>query len=210
MAGANLTTHAMLIPLLDTTDTMPYTASNPEKASQVFKPGVPLQVNAGFTQQWDGTTLAAGICGVSLQPGQNLPSNGYGAPIPFGQITGSQAVQTYGSVQYQPNAVNIAIGAPMSDGRSLYTSPDSSVVFEGQTDNSAGTVAADFTPTQAMVGSQFGLTFDANGYCYVDLGKTTAGTNTCVIMTGLSPVDGSIVNARVRFQFLVGAKQFPA
>lgn len=209
MAGPNIEVHEEIIPLMNQTDTMPYTVANPEKASQTFKQGVPVQLNAGFTQQWDGTTLAAGILGICLQPGQNLPSNGYGAPAPFGQIQGPQAIQTYGSVQYQPNAVNIAVGTPMSDGRTLLTQASPNVVFEGQTDNSAGTVASDYTPTQAMVGSQFGLTFDSNGYCYVDLGKDTPGTNTCVLLVGLSPVDGSIVNARVRFQFLAAAQQFP-
>lgn len=207
---ANLSLHSQIIPLMDQQDTMPYTASNPEKATQTFKQGTPVQLNAGFTQAWDGTTIAAGIVGISLQIGQNLPSNGYGAPIPFGQIQGPQTLQTYGGVQYQPNAVNIAIGAPMSDGRTLYTQTSPDVVFEGQCDASSGTVAANWTPTQAMVGTQAGLTIDANGYWYVDLSKVTPGTNTVAIIVGLSPVDGSIPNGRVRFQFLASARQIAA
>jgi hypothetical protein len=210
MAGPNLTVHSQIIPLMDQSDTMPYTAANPEKATQNFKQGTPVQLNGGFTQAWDGTTLAAGLLGIALQMGQNLPSNGYGAPIPFGQIQGSQAIQTYGNVPYQPNAVNIALGAPMSDGRTLYTQCSPDVIFEGQCDASSGTVASNWTPTQAMVGTQAGLTIDANGFWYVDLSKTTPGTNTVLVIVGLSPVDGSIANGRVRFQFLAAAQQFPA
>ncbi len=210
MAGPNLLFHSQIIPLMDTQDAMPYTAANPEKATQTFQQGTPVQLNAGFTQAWDGATLVNGLLGVALQPGQNLPSNGFGAPTPFGQIQGSQAIQTFGSVPYQPRAVNIALGTPMSDGRTFYTQCSPDVVFEGQCDNSAGTVPANWTPTQAMVGTQAGLTVDANGFWYVDLGKTTPGTNTVLVIVGLSPVDGSIPNGRVRFQFLSAAQQFPA
>jgi hypothetical protein len=74
-------------------------------------------------------------------------------------------------------------------------------------DNSVGSVAADYTPTQASIGTQYGLTFDTNGYIYVDLGKTTPGTNTVVQCVGINPDDGLIVNARLQFVFIKSAQQ---
>jgi hypothetical protein len=205
--AANLTRHIPMIPLLDYTDSSPFTQSQPEKASQTFLIGVPVQLNAGFVQKWDGSTFNGGLLGISLIAGSNLASNGAGAPAPFGQIGPPGAIQTYGSVINEPNAVNIAVGTPITDGRTLYTQANAAQVFEGQVDNSAGAVPADYTPTQAQVGSLFGITFDSTGSAYVDLGKLTPGTNTCVQLVGLSPVDGSIVNARVRFVFTAQAKQ---
>jgi hypothetical protein len=196
--AANLLIHTPIIPLLTTSGNTEQTQGIPEKATQTFFRGVFVQLNAGFVQQWDGSTYANGILGVSLQPGQNLATNGAGAPGPFGQIGPPGAIQTYGNVINEPNAVNIAIGTPIADGRSLVAIANSDTIWEIQTDNSAGTVPSDYTPTQAMVGSQFGVTIDTYGTMYLDLGKVTVGTNTAMQIVSLSPVDGSIVNARVR------------
>jgi hypothetical protein len=77
-------------------------------------------------------------------------------------------------------------------------------IFTAQTDNNTGAAT---TPTVANIGTQYGMTIDANGHWYVDFGKTTVGTNTVVIMTGLHPIDGSIANARILFQFTKSAMQ---
>jgi hypothetical protein len=207
--AANLTTHYPIGALQTVSGNTPFTLSIPEKAAQTFLAGVPVQLNAGFVQKWDGTTFNAGILGVSNIFGSNLASNGLGAPGPFQQIGTPGAIQTWGSVPNEPSAVNIAIGTPITDGRTLVYSAQYDTIFEGQVDNSAGSVPADYTPTEANVGAIVGLTFDANGYAYVDLGKVTAGTNTCVQIIGLSPVDGSIVNARVRFVFTAASLQLP-
>lgn len=196
--AANLTVHYPIQPIQTTSGNTEETKDIPEKATQTFKLGVFVQLNAGYVQQWDGTTYTNGILGVSLIPASNLATNGAGAPAPFGQITGPGAIQTYGSVQNQPNAVNIAVGTPITDGRTLVALANSDTIFEIQCDNSSGAVPSDYTPTQAMVGSQFGATIDAGGTMYLDLGKTTTGTNTCLEIIELSPVDGSIPNARVR------------
>jgi hypothetical protein len=205
--ASNLAYHQPITSVETTSGLTPFTASEPEYAGQTFKYGVPVQLNAGYVQQWDGATLAAAIAGFSLTTGLNLPTNGKGAPAPFGQIGPPGAIQTYGNVPNQPQASNIAVGTPISDGRTLFEVAVGLTIFEATFDNSAYTNAASITPTQAMIGTQFGLTIDANGQFYVDNDKVTPGTNTVVQLVGINPIDGSIPNARVRFQVLQAARQ---
>lgn len=211
--AANLSYHQPIGTVETTSQLTPFTQGLLEKSGQTFKYGVPVQLNSGFVQQWDGSTIAAAIVGFSLTTGLNLASNGKGAPGSFEQIGPPGSIQTYGNVPNQPSAVNIAVGAPISDGRTLLESAIGANIFEATYDNSTGSVAADYTPTQAMIGTQFGLTIDSNGQFYVDGGKVTAGTNTVVQMVGINPIDQTatggvyIVNARVRFQVLSTARQ---
>lgn len=215
MAGANLAFHQPINSVETTPGLTPFTESVAEKAGQTFKLGVPVQVNAGYVQEWDGATLANAIAGFSMIPASNLASNGKGSPGQFSQIGPPGSISVYGSVPNQPSAVNVPVGAPMTDGRTLFEASIGNTIFEGTYDNSAGLVAADYTPLQTQIGSQAGLTKDANGTWYVDGGKVTAGTNTCVVIVGINPVDlvasGTpntyIVNARVRFQVLQAARQ---
>ena len=208
---ANTNVHTPLLPLLDSTDTTPIMQALPEDATQSFLIGVPVQVNTGgnvgYMAKWNGTTFTAGIAGVSATFGLNLATPGKGAPAPFGQIGPIGAIQNWGNVLNEASAVNIAIGTPIADGRTLFHVANETTIFEGMIDNNAGTVPANYTPTQANVGQFYGITFDAGGTCYVDLGKSTVGTNTCVQIISLSPVDGSIVNARVRFKFAKNSLQ---
>jgi hypothetical protein len=190
-----------MIPLITTSGNTEETQGIPEKATQTFKLGVVVQLNAGYVQQWDGTTYTQGALGISLIPASNLATNGAGAPTNFGQITGTGAIQTYGSVINEPNAVNIALGTPITDGRTLVALANSDTIFEGQGDNSSGSVAADYTFVQSDVGKQFGITIDAGGTMYIDRGKTTVGTNTLVQVVRLNPIDGAIVNNRAQFVF---------
>lgn len=210
--AANLTYHEPIGSVETTTGLTPLTNSQPEQAAQTFKMGVPVQLNAGYVRQWDGTTMTASIAGFSLIPASNLATNGAGAPGNFGQIGPPGTIQTYGNVPNQPSAVNIAVGAPITDGRTLFEVAVGNTIFEGTYDNSTGSNAASYTPTQAMIGTQFGLTVDASGQFYVDGGKVTAGTNTVVQMVGINPIDttatgAAIVNARVRFQVISAARQ---
>lgn len=210
MAGPNITYHTPILSIQNRANTAPLTNGLAEKASQTFKNGTPVQMDvSGFVKAWDGTTVAAGILGVSESFGLNLASNGKGAPsVPFGPIGATGAIQTYGYVLNEPSAVNIALGTPISDGRTLFVYANNDNIFEAIFDNAAGTVAADYTPTQAMVNTaagQLGLTIDANGFWYVDANKT--GANAVVQIVGINPLDGLIVNARVRFQFLTAAQQ---
>jgi len=205
MAAANLTTHLPILQVLEKAGTTPFTSAQPEAASQTFLSGTPVQFNGSSNvQAWDGTTTTAGILGVAESFGLNLGTAGAGAPTPpFGGITGNIATQTYGSVPNQPNAVNIAIGTPVSDGRTLYIEPNQDNIFQALFDNSTGTVAADWTPVQTDIGKQYGMTKDANGLWYVDKGKT--GGSAILQIIGL-PL-GSYLNAPVTFVFLTTAIQ---
>ena len=212
MAGPNLTYHAPILPIMNRANTAPLTLANLEAATQSFKIGTPVQINnAGYMKAWDGSTHTAGIAGISESSGQNLTSAvaPYGGPaMPFGPVTGPGATQTYGYVINEPSAVNIALGTPISDGRTLYVAANTDNIFEAIFDNSNGTTSANYTPTQAMIGyatGQLGLNVDANGLWYVDAYLTSG--NAVVQIIGINPLDGFIVNARVRFQFLVAAQQ---
>jgi hypothetical protein len=210
MAGPNISYHAPILPIMNRANTAPLTNGLAELASQTFKNGTPVQMaSSGFVQAWDGTTVSHGILGVSESFGLNLASNGLGAPgVPFGPIGAPGAIQTYGYVINEPLAVNIALGTPMSDGRTLFVYANNDNIFEAIYDNSAGTVAADYTPTQAMINTsagQLGLTADSNHFWYVDADKT--GGDAVLQIVGINPLDGFIVNARVRFQFLAAAQQ---
>ena len=213
---ANLTNHTPMGSVQDISGNTPFTGSLPELAGQTFFLGVPVQLAvSGFVQKWDGTTVAGGILGISLIPASNLPSNGKGAPGLLSQVGAPGATGTYGNVTNMPGAINIALGQPMTDGRTLFEQANADTIFEGQFDNSAGTVPADYTPTLAMIGKNFGITFDASGTAYVDGGKTVDGTSTVVKIVGLNPNNmvqaGTpnvyLANTLVRFQFLQSARQ---
>lgn len=202
---ANLTTHLPILQVLEKAGTTPYTSSIAEAAGQTFWSGTPVQLNgSGFVQAWDGTTVTAGILGISESFGTNLGSAGFGAPVaPFGGITGNIAIQVWGAVVNQPLGVNIALGTPVSDGRTLYVEPNQDNIFQALFDNSTGTVAANWTTTQATVGATYGLTKDANGWWYVDGGKT--GASAVVQVVGLPMGPG--LNSLVNFVFLTAAIQ---
>ena len=208
MAGPNLLTHLPIIQVQNKANTTPFTQALAEAAGQTFAWGTPVQKNAaGYAQAWDGATTTAGVLGIAESFGQNLATPGAGAPVPpFGQITGNISVSTYGNVPNQPAAVNIALGSPTSDGRTLYTTPWPDNIYEAIFDNSAGAVAADWTPAQSDIGITYGLTKGnaPDPYWYVDKGKT--GAAGVVQIIGIGP-DGFVLNGRVRFQFTIGAAQ---
>jgi len=217
MAGPNLTYHQPIGVVETTSGLTPLTVSQLELSGQTFKIGTPVGLSAGgFVQACAAFTSSGAVTGTlagfSLTSGLNLGTSGKGAPGAFSQIGPPGAIQTYGSVPFQASAVNIAVGAPISDGRTLFESSVGLNIFEATFDNSNGTVAADYTPTQAMIGTQFGLTIDSSGQWYVDAHLTTPGTNTVVQMVGINPIDQTstggiyIANARVRFQVLSTAR----
>jgi hypothetical protein len=207
MAGPNITNHGPIIPVMNRANTAPLTKALAELSSQTFKFGTPVQNNgSGYCKAWDGTTITAGILGIAESPGQNLSSSGKGAPgMPFGPIGPPGAIQTYGFVPNETSAVNIALGTPVADGRTLFVEANDDNVFQAVFDNSAGTVAADYTPTQADIGASYGLTVDSNGFWYVDKNKT--GGSAVLQIQDVNPLDGFIVNARVLFKFLVASEQ---
>lgn len=211
--AANIAVHTPMFPVETDSGNTERTQAIPELAGQTFKGGVPVQLTepAGFIEKWDGTTFTAGIAGVSTTFGSNLGTSGAGAPAPgYGQVTGSKALQTYGSVINEPNAVNIALGTPAIDGRTLFWVANADTRFQIQVDNSAGAVAADYTPTLLqMLGNQYGITFDAGGTCYLDFNKSTPGTNTCFRVLDYDSVDGNQVNGHVIGKFVITSTQLP-
>jgi hypothetical protein len=120
-----------------------------------------------------------------------------------------RATGTFGSVTNQSAAVNIAIGQPATDGRTLYQVADGDTIFEAVYDNSTGTVAADYTPTSSQIGTAYGLTVDSSGYWYVDGGVT--GANAVAVIVGQNPDYGfGQVNGSVRFVILAAARAIPS
>jgi hypothetical protein len=180
----------------------------PEAAGQTFFKGTPVMLSAGgFVQAWDGITVVNGILGVTNEDGHNLASNGLGAPSPFTPVLFPGTGTTFGSVPFQGSAVNIPEGAPLSLGYITVAQANLDTIFLGQVDNSVSTLAV--TPTQATIApgsNQFGMTKDANGRWYIDLGKNTPGTNTVVQVIGFT-IDGLTANARVLFQFIKSSMQ---
>jgi hypothetical protein len=208
MAGPNTENHGPIISVQNTTNSTPLTAAILELAAQTFKFGTPVQkTSGGYIQAWDGTTVSAGIIGISESFGQNLASNGAGFPTaPFAPVSGPIAIQTYGFVPNEPSAVNTALGTPVAEGRTLFLAAVDQTYFLGVFDNSAGTVPSDYTPTEATIGATFGLTIDTNGFWYVDADKT--GGSAVVQVIGIYPQDGFVVNARVIFKILAAASQY--
>jgi hypothetical protein len=208
--AANIAVHTPVFPVETDSGNTDRTQAIPELAGQTFLGGVPVQLTgAGFIQKWDGTTITAGISGISSSFGQNLGTDGAGAPQPgYQQVTGNKALQTYGNVVNEPNAVNIALGTPAIDGRTLFFVANGDTRFNIQVDNSAGAVPADYIPTLLeMLGKSYGITFDSGGTCYLDANKDTPGTNTVFQVLDYDSVDGNLVNGHVIGKFITAARQ---
>lgn len=175
-----------------------------EKSGQTFVKGTPVMLSGGFIQAWDGATIIAGIFGIAQQDANNLGSSGAGAPTAFTPVGFPGAGLSFGKVPFQPSGLNIPEGAPPVKGVLTCAQATLDTVFRAQTDNNTGAAT---TPTIANIGTQYGMTIDANGHWYVDFAKITAGTNTVVQMIDLDPIDGSIANARILFKFIKAAMQ---
>lgn len=199
-----LTNHSAIEVVEVLYNTTEYTGMEQEQAAQTFLLGAPVQMNVGYVREWDGTTVANGLLGFSLEDAHNLVSNGFGAPGPFTPVGFPGTGITFGSVPNEPNAVNIPLGAPFSLGMINFAYADSGTVFRGQTDNNTGIAT---TPVRSNIGTLYGLTKDTFGHWYVDFGKVTVGTNTVVEMIDLDPIDGSVANARILFR-VVRTAQF--
>lgn len=204
---ANLSVHSKITVFQTITNTTELAASINEKAGQTFKSGTPVQLASGVVQAWDGTTVAAGIAGITYIDASNLATDGAGAAGPFTGIGFPGTSTTFGNVPYETSAVNIPRGAPFSTGQTLFAVARQETYFRGQFDNTNFTNAASITPTQADIGVQYGLTVDSAGQWFVDKSKVTAGTNTVLKIVALDPIDGSIPNANVIFVFLQSAEQ---
>ena len=210
--AALLSTHNPIIVVSTVSGNQEAIANYQEAAAQTFKAGSPVELNgSGNVIAWDGTTLLAKILGVCLVGGFNYGSAGAGASPLYGSIGFPGGTPTFGTVPNQPAAVNLLHGALFATGLTIVATNLLDTVFEAMVDNSTG---ATYNMTLANVGSQFGLTIDANGFWYVDIGKATPGTNTVLTIESLNPQDlvvGSsttqVNNGRVRFKFLASTQQ---
>lgn len=203
MAGANLTSHAPILPYQTTSGNTDRTLAIAEASAQTFLQGTPLMLSAGgFVQAWDGATIP-GIIGVSKQPGANLAANGAGQPTQFMGVGFPGAVYAPNNVLNEPAAVSIYRGVPFTDGRTYFDAPVTDTLFIAMFDNSAGVVAADWTPVQSDISVKYGMTKDANGFWYVDKNKT--GASAVVQIVGLDPNSLGVANGNVIVQFLASA-----
>jgi hypothetical protein len=152
-----------------------------EKSAQTFLQGVPLQLNGGFLQEWDGVTVQSGIAGFSKENANNLVANGVST---FADLQAGSKFKflTFGSVQNQPLAVNIPRGAPFNDGRIGFEPSNQNNVFFGQVGPNQTVVAAD-------KGASFGMTKDADGHWFVD--RTKVGATAVVQVVDFDPWDAT-------------------
>lgn len=165
-------------------DAMPQTRRLAEGATQTFFFGVPVVVTAGYLVVSPTLSSALTIAGFSQEAGHNLTTNGV---APFG---GSGL--KYGNVPNQPNAVNIPIGAPMSDGTCGVNIADENTIFDGVVD-------AAHTPAVTDIGVIYGLTLDsASGQWFVDTTITSAASGAIVEVTDIiTTVPGGMVGFRI-------------
>ena len=167
-------------------DALPQTYRMAQAATQTFNLGTPLSVVAGFLQATAAiASTATQIAWISDQFGDNLATAGT-APV------GGSGLK-YGSVQNQPAAMNIPIGAPMADGAAGILVANNLTIFQAKTDAAHTLVATD-------VLSIFGLTKDATtGNWFVDTTIITAATGACALVTNLIDPIGT-VGGKVAFK----------
>lgn len=157
-----------------------------EKATQTFLLGVPVQLSSlGFVQEWDGTTEALGIAGISAEPASDLTTAGVPETL------------SYGTVPNQSSAQNIPMGAPLNDGRIGFFVANDDTVFRGQ-------VGPAQTCVQANIGIEYGMTKDTDGHWYVDLTDTT---DVVCRVVKLDPNDQSATPRGVYFVIIPGSQQ---
>lgn len=167
-------------------DALPQTYRLAQAATQTFNLGTPVAVVTGFVQASGAIAATTNqIAGFSDQFGDNLVTAGV-APV------GGSGVK-YGSVQNQPAAVNIPIGAPLADGAAGVLVANNLTIFYGKTD-------AAHALAQTDIGAIYGLTKDATtGNWFVDTTIITAATGACCLITNLLDPIGT-VGGRVAFK----------
>lgn len=151
--------------------------------------GTPCVVDGGYAQESPAISGATElIAGFTSEAAHDLASNGVPETL------------HYGAVQNQPDAVNIPIGAPLSDGKLGFYTANDQVWFKGKTDDAA-------TLAQDMVGDIAGLTKGSNGFWFVDTTITTTAGGACVEIVELIDAIGT-VGGHVAFRVLEARQQF--
>jgi hypothetical protein len=169
-----------------------------EKATQTFKFGVPVQIDAasGFIQECAAIVSAATalIAGFSQESANNLAASGV-----------AKTLNQAGNPPNQPLAVFIPVGAWPNDGTMGVEQAIDATVFVGIEGGSV--TDADGTIAQTHMGKIAGLTKDAgNGQWYVDLDITTVAGGACVQITDFIDPVGTL-HGRVGFKVLHAAQQ---
>ena len=163
----------------------------PEAATQTWLPGTPLALNAsGFVIPVASpiatfTNTQGAIIGLAKEASASLATAG----VPL--------QQTFGSVPNEASAVNIS-RPYFNDGLTGVEVADQDTIFLAQ----VGT-----TVTQANVGLAYGMTKDTDNHWYVDLAKSTFGTNTVCIIVKIDPNDQSASPRGVYIRFVAGQVQ---
>lgn len=213
MANPNINTHLPIIVVGTESGNQEPIQNYIETSGQTFLLGTPVSLSSGAVIAWSGTTaLNSGgasanlILGIALVQAFNYAVTGGSAPQPpYGPIGSPGGSPTFGTVPNQSNAVNLPHGAAFANGMSIVAQAYEDTIFEAMVDASGSTT---FNATNTNIGQQFGLSKDSSNLWYVDLNKTTVGTNTCLTILSLNPFDyasgsnvNGIVNGRVRFRF---------
>lgn len=175
-------------------DAHPVIRRLPEDETETFKTGTPVLVVSGMIAASptidDATDQVAGI---AMEAGHNLTT----------QDTPQEL--SYGSVQNQPSAKLIPVGAPLSDGKMGVLIANDTTQFKGKLGNSA---AGSEAVAAADLGVLYGLFKDpTNSYWYVDKNVTTVALGACVIITELLDPVGT-ANGYVLFRFADVRQQF--
>ena len=167
-----------------------------EKSSNTQLIGTPCFVDTtGFALERtaidDGTKVIAGF---TVEAAHNLTTSGTKKDL------------TYGSVQNQSSAVNIPIGAPISDGTLGFYVASQMVLFKAKTDDAHTLAQADIGGVPST--STFGLTKDGtSNYWFVDTTITAVASGACVEIVELIDPIGT-VGGLVAFRVLSIRQQF--
>lgn len=169
-------------------DALPQTKRLLENAGETFMIGVPVYVDSsGYLAVSPTINTTNVIAGFSQEFGHDLATDG------------TPKTLTYGSVQNQPNAVNIPAGAPLSDGACGVFIADENTIFQGESDS--GVTAQD------QIGDLAGLTADTNGQWFVDKTITSAGSGAIVEIVALIDPAGTAYG-KVAFRITRAGQQF--
>lgn len=158
-----------------------------EDESETFKTGTPVVVSSGYLIASPTLSSALKIAGISSEAAHNLTTQGVPQTL------------TYGSVQNQPSAVNIPLGAPLSDGCCGVFIADDNTIFVADSDSTA--IAA------ADVGAIYGITADSNGQWFIDKTITAAASGAIAEVVALVDEIGTAYG-RVAFRITNAGQQF--
>jgi hypothetical protein len=179
-----------------------------EESGQTFNAYTPVSINGtdGGVQVWNGSTITNGIAGFAAVNASNLATTGAGAPQGFTPVLGpGSVVGNYKANPNQPLAVITPSLVPINDGTIQFFVAGLATVFVGK----VGTTGSAIATTNQMVGAQFGMTLDTNGYWYVDTAKT--GASAVLQVSQLDPRDAvGTVGGRLWFTILATSQQVQA